>query len=74
MSAQGKLIAVVALLAVLFILLFQNSHSISIRLFVWTFSLPANLMIPLVGFMGFLLGLLVSSIVGRTGQKTKKRI
>jgi len=73
MSAQGKLITIVILVAILLILLWQNSHHVAIKLLAWTVSFPVSLLIPLVGLIGFLLGLLVCSMMGRSGRKTRPR-
>ncbi len=68
-SPGGKLTAVVVLCALLIVLLIQNSHTVEVNILFWDIRMSANLLIPLTGFIGFLIGLLVFSLTSRSQSK-----
>jgi len=68
-SPGGKLIAIIVLCVILLILLIQNSHTVEINILLWDIRMSVNLLIPITGFVGFLIGMLVYSLMNR--QKSK---
>ncbi len=70
----GRLIAPAVAAIVIVILILQNrSEPWAFRLFFWSFSLPAALMLVLLLVIGFLLGLLVSAVLWHRRRKQLKR-
>lgn len=62
-----KLIVITILVALLLIVILQNSDPVKTRFLVWSMTLPQAALIGLVGVLGFLVGMLVA--LRMTGRK-----
>jgi uncharacterized integral membrane protein len=65
---KPKVWGVVVLLALLLIVLFQNTQEVVFRIFLWKISMSQVILVPLAVLLGFFFGY----FVGRTGRGGKK--
>lgn len=65
---KAKILAVIVLLALLVILIFQNTQEVIFRMFFWKISMSQVILVPLAVFLGFLFGY----FVGKAGKGSIK--
>ncbi len=65
---RPKILIVIVLLALLVIILFQNTEEVIFRIFFWKISMSQVILVPLAIFLGFLFGY----FVGRADRRRKK--
>lgn len=59
---KTKIILVLILVALLAVIVFQNTQVVTYRMFFWTISVSQILLAPLLVLAGFLLGYLVAKV------------
>ena len=64
---KAKIWAVIVLLILLIIILFQNTQEVMFRIFFWKISMSQVILVPLAVLVGFLFGYFVA----KTGRKKK---
>jgi uncharacterized integral membrane protein len=62
---KTKIVLILVLVALLGVLLIQNTAIVTYRLFFWTVSLSQVVLVPIVAVIGFLAGWAVGSLRGR---------
>jgi uncharacterized integral membrane protein len=65
---KPKVWGLLVLLALLLIVLFQNTQEVVFRIFLWKISMSQVILVPLAVLLGFFFGY----FVGRTGKGGKK--
>jgi uncharacterized integral membrane protein len=65
---KTKLVLALVILALLVILLIQNTQIVTYRLYFWSVSLSQIILLPLAVLAGFLIGFLTAKMSGR-GKK-----
>jgi uncharacterized integral membrane protein len=65
---KPKILFVIILLALLLIVLIQNTQVVVFRLFFWSISMSQVILVPLAALLGFFFGYLVAR-VGKSGKK-----
>jgi uncharacterized integral membrane protein len=66
---KPKLIVVLILIALFLVILIQNIHPVTLRLFFWKVGMSQIILIPITMGIGFVAGFIVAKV---TGNKTKK--
>jgi uncharacterized integral membrane protein len=56
---KPKIVLVIVLLALLLLVLFQNTQEVIFRIFFWKISMSQVILVPLAVFLGFLFGYFV---------------
>jgi uncharacterized integral membrane protein len=69
---RPKFIVVLVLIALLLIILIQNTQVVTLRLFFWKVGMSQIILIPLAMAIGFVVGFVVSKVTGK--QPTQKRL
>jgi len=69
---RPKFIVVLVLIALLLIILIQNTQVVTLRLFFWKVGMSQIILIPLTMAIGFVIGFVVSKVTGK--QPTQKRL
>ena len=69
---RPKFIVVLVLIALLLIILIQNTQVVTLRLFFWKVGMSQIILIPLAMAIGFVVGFVVSKVTGK--QPTKKKL
>ena len=69
---RPKFIVVLVLIALLLIILIQNTQVVTLRLFFWKVGMSQIILIPLTMAIGFVVGFIVSKVTGK--QPTQKRL
>jgi uncharacterized integral membrane protein len=64
---KTKIILILLFVAMLAVLLAQNTAIVTYRLFFWTVSLSQVVLVPVVAVIGFLLGLAVGALRRKRG-------
>jgi len=62
---KAKHIAIIVLAVLFLIILVQNTQVIAFHLFFWKIAMPQIIFIPMVMFLGFLLGFIAATITHR---------
>jgi uncharacterized integral membrane protein len=57
---KPKIVLVIVLLALLLLVLFQNTQEVIFRIFFWKISMSQVILVPLAVFLGFLFGYFVA--------------
>ncbi len=65
---KAKILAIIVLLALLLIILIQNTQEVVFRIFFWTISMSQVILVPLAVVLGFLFGY----FIGRAERGRKK--
>ena len=60
-----KVIAALVLVALVLILLFQNTQVVSLKIYFWEIAMSQIILIPLVLLIGFVAGYLVARFTGK---------
>jgi uncharacterized integral membrane protein len=68
---RPKFIIVLVLIALLLIILIQNTQVVTLRLFFWKVGMSQIILIPLTMAIGFVVGFVVSKVTGN--QRKRKR-
>ena len=66
---KPKLIVVLVLIALLLIILIQNTQVVTLRLFFWKVGMSQIILIPLAMVIGFIVGFVVSKVTGNRDKK-----
>jgi uncharacterized integral membrane protein len=66
---KSKIILALILVALLAVLLVQNTEIVTFRFYFWTVSLSQVILVPLVAGVGFLAGFLVGAMVRKGGRR-----
>jgi uncharacterized integral membrane protein len=61
---KPKLIVVLILIALFLVILIQNIHPVTLRLFFWKVGMSQIILIPLTMAIGFAVGFIVAKITG----------
>jgi len=69
---RPKFIVVLVLIALLLIILIQNTQVVTLRLFFWKVGMSQIILIPLTMAIGFVVGFVVSKVTGK--QPTQKKL
>ena len=69
---KPKFIVVLVLIALLLIILIQNTQVVTLRLFFWKVGMSQIILIPLAMVIGFIIGFVVSKVTGNQRRKTKQ--
>jgi uncharacterized integral membrane protein len=69
---RPKFIVVLVLIALLLIILIQNTQVVTLRLFFWKVGMSQIILIPLTMAIGFVVGFVVSKVTGN--QRKQKRL
>ncbi len=70
---KPKIIVVLVLIALFVIVLIQNTQVVTLRLFFWKIGMSQIILIPLTMVIGFVVGFLVSKVIGdRRKRKNNK--
>jgi len=67
---RPKFIVVLVLIALLLIILIQNTQVVTLRLFFWKVGMSQIILIPLTMAIGFVIGFIVAKVTGNR-NKTK---
>ncbi len=62
-----KIVALTLLTLLAVIIVLQNTEPVSTKVLFWTFTIPRALLLLLTTLIGFVLGLIVSFLIGRKG-------
>jgi len=65
---KPKVLGLLVLLALLAIVIFQNTQEVVFRIFLWKISMSQVILVPLAALLGFFFGY----FVGRSGKSGKK--
>jgi len=57
---KGKVLAVIVLIVLLAIIIFQNTQEVVYRIFIWKISMSQIILVPLAVLVGFLFGYFVA--------------
>jgi uncharacterized integral membrane protein len=68
---KPKFIVVLVLIALLLIILIQNTQVVTLRLFFWKVGMSQIILIPLAMVIGFVVGFIVSKVTGNQRRKNK---
>jgi len=68
---KPKLIVVLVLIALLLIILIQNTQVVTLRLFFWKVGMSQIILIPLTMAIGFVVGFIVAKVTGNQRRKNK---
>lgn len=68
---KTKTIIILVLIALFVIILIQNTQVVTLRLFFWKLGMSQIILIPLIMAIGFVVGLIVSKVIGN--QRKSKR-
>jgi uncharacterized integral membrane protein len=68
---KPKTIIALALIALLLIVLLQNTQVVTLRLFFWEVGMSQIILIPLAMAIGFVIGLIVSKITSNRNKRKK---
>jgi len=68
---RPKVIAILVIVVLLLIFLFQNTDIVTLRIYFWQISMSRIIFIPLVLVVGFALGFLAAKVTGK-GARNKK--
>ena len=63
-----KVIAIIVVIVLFVIFLFQNTSVVTLRLYFWEVSMSQIILIPLVLLVGFVVGFAVAKLTGRKKQ------
>jgi uncharacterized integral membrane protein len=64
-----KTIAIVVVLVLFLVFLFQNTSVVTLRLYFWDVSMSQIILIPIVLLVGFAVGFVVAKLTGRKKQE-----
>jgi len=68
---RPKFIVVLVLIALLLIILIQNTQVVTLRLFFWKVGMSQIILIPLAMAIGFVVGFIVAKV---TGNRDKRKL
>ena len=68
---RPKFIVVLVLIALLLIILIQNTQVVTLRLFFWKVGMSQIILIPLTMAIGFVVGFIVAKVTGNQRRKNK---
>jgi uncharacterized integral membrane protein len=68
---KTKTIVVLVLVALFVIILIQNTHVVTLRLYFWKVSMSQIILTPLTMLIGFVIGLLVAKVIGDRHKREK---
>ena len=66
---RPKFIIVLVLIALLLIILIQNTQVVTLRLFFWKVGMSQIILIPLTMVIGFVVGFVVSKVIGNRDMR-----
>jgi len=73
MKIKPKAVLVVLLIVLLMILVIQNTQKVTLRLFLWDFTVARFLLIPILVLIGFILGYVVGKMYVLKPRESKKK-
>jgi len=68
-----RVIAVLVLVALLLILLFQNTQVVTLKIYFWEIAMSQIILIPLVLLIGFVAGYLTARFKGKPPRATQPK-
>ena len=66
---KTKTIIILVLIALFVIILIQNTQVVTLRLFFWKLGMSQIILIPLIMAIGFVIGFIVSKVIGQRKSK-----
>ncbi|HOI44866.1 MAG TPA: LapA family protein [Candidatus Aminicenantes bacterium] len=66
---KAKLVVALALVALLAVLFIQNTQNVTYRLYFWSVSISQMILVPLIALLGFLVGFIVGSLARKDKVK-----
>ena len=69
-----KTIAIVVVVVLFLIFLFQNTSAVTLRLYFWEVSLSQIILVPLILLVGFACGFAVGKLTGRKKQERNQTV
>jgi uncharacterized integral membrane protein len=70
---KPKLIVVLVLIALFLIVLIQNTQVVTLRLFFWKIGMSQIILIPLTMLIGFVVGYIVTRMMGNRFKEKKHK-
>ena len=69
---KAKTIVVFVLIALFVIILIQNTHVVTLRLYFWKVSMSQIILTPLTMLIGFAVGFIVAKVIGNRHKREQK--
>jgi uncharacterized integral membrane protein len=73
MAMKAKTIVVLVLIGLFIIILVQNAQMVTLRFLFWEIGMSQIILLPLAMVIGFILGFIVTKVLGGTRSKEKRQ-